>query len=159
MWYMHPALVENCIGRGGCCGRECGCCVAPQRANSSAGQLGVGHCTLDCGCCSKNRGFKLRWKQQGDYHETFEFSNELDEEQEEEEQDDGEHDDEKQDDEEKGKEKHDSNDGFKNKNATGFSSYHFRYYLQGWLRYGGSVWMTQSVRLRASSPYTLRNVF
>ncbi|OQE23525.1 hypothetical protein PENSTE_c008G02086 [Penicillium steckii] len=66
---------------------------------------------------------------QGDYHEAFEFSNELDEEQEDEEQDDGEHDDEEQDDEEKGKEKHDSNDGFKNKNATGFSPYHFRYYL------------------------------
>lgn len=73
MWYMHPALVEDCIGRGGCCGRTCGCCVGPQRANSSAGQLGVGHCTLDCGCCSSNREFKLSSTQQEEYRDSFGF--------------------------------------------------------------------------------------
>jgi hypothetical protein len=59
LWYMHPILVEECKSRGGCCGRDCGCCLDAQRANSSAGALGVGHCTLECGCCVRSRGFKL----------------------------------------------------------------------------------------------------
>lgn len=57
--YMHPVLVENCKARGGCCGRDCGCCVDSQRASTSAGALGIGHCTRHCGCCSKHRGFEL----------------------------------------------------------------------------------------------------
>jgi hypothetical protein len=30
-WYMHPILVEDCKSRGGCCGRDCGCCFDSQR--------------------------------------------------------------------------------------------------------------------------------
>jgi hypothetical protein len=56
-WYMHRFLVEDCAGRGGCCGRSCGCCL--HREMSPARKLGVGHCTGDCGCCIKTRGFVL----------------------------------------------------------------------------------------------------
>ncbi|CDM32051.1 unnamed protein product [Penicillium roqueforti FM164] len=59
LWYMHPILVEDCKSRNGCCGRDCGCCLDAQCANSSAGALGMGHCTLECGCCIRSRGFEL----------------------------------------------------------------------------------------------------
>lgn len=25
-WYLHPYLVDRCVGFGGCCSRDCGCC-------------------------------------------------------------------------------------------------------------------------------------
>jgi hypothetical protein len=59
-WYMHRVLVEDCAGRGGCCGQNCGCC--PHREMSPARKLGVGHCTGECGCCIKTRGFVLNTK-------------------------------------------------------------------------------------------------
>lgn len=80
MWYMHPVLVEDCIGRGGCCGLECGCCVSPQRAKSSAGQLGVGHCTLDCGCCLNIREVNLGHDRRDRYGNSFELSDDVDDE-------------------------------------------------------------------------------
>lgn len=58
-WYMHSILVEDCKARGGCCSRDCGCCTDPERAKTSAGPLGIGHCTLRCGCCKKSRGFEV----------------------------------------------------------------------------------------------------
>jgi hypothetical protein len=56
-WYLHKELRNDCAGKGGCCGRDCGCCqnrpIIPGRVK------GVGHCTLECGCCNRNRGFEL----------------------------------------------------------------------------------------------------
>lgn len=57
-WYLHPDLRNDCAGRGGCCGRQCGCCEkrepTPQRPR------GVGHCTVECGCCATARGFEIQ---------------------------------------------------------------------------------------------------
>jgi hypothetical protein len=78
LWYMHPILVEDCKSRGGCCGRDCGCCLDAQRANSSAGALGVGHCTLDCGCCIRSRGFELSEEREKYLVDRFSFDNQLD---------------------------------------------------------------------------------
>ena len=76
-WYMHPVLVEDCQARGGCCGRDCGCCLSSEREKSSAGVLGVGHCTLKCGCCLKSRGFDLNRKTESAYVHCFSFENEM----------------------------------------------------------------------------------
>ena len=46
-WYMHSILVEDCVNRGGCCSRDCGCCVSHERETSSIGELGIGHCTVE----------------------------------------------------------------------------------------------------------------
>lgn len=62
-WYMHSVLVEDCVNRGGCCNRDCGCCVSHERETSSLGGLGIGHCAVECGCCSKARGFDLTAKE------------------------------------------------------------------------------------------------
>ena len=56
-WYLHRALSEDCVKRGGCCGRACRCCH--HRKPTSARKFGVGHCTVECACCEKARGFKL----------------------------------------------------------------------------------------------------
>lgn len=74
-WYMHPVLVEDCKARGGCCGRDCGCCLDYQRANSSGGVLGVGHCTLKCGCCLKSRSFEPSGVSKRYYVARFPFDN------------------------------------------------------------------------------------
>ncbi|KAJ5975002.1 hypothetical protein N7481_008709 [Penicillium waksmanii] len=56
-WYLHKDLRNDCAGKGGCCGRGCGCCenreIIPGRMK------GVGHCTSECGCCIQNRDFEL----------------------------------------------------------------------------------------------------
>ena len=57
-WYMHPSLVKDCAGKGGCCARGCGCCA--RRASVPTRALGAGHCTLDCVCCMKVRGVELK---------------------------------------------------------------------------------------------------
>ncbi|KAJ5080923.1 hypothetical protein N7456_013633 [Penicillium angulare] len=54
-WYMRNELVKDCADRGGCCGRECGCCAL--RANHFYTN-GVGHCTVECFCCVGFRGFR-----------------------------------------------------------------------------------------------------
>ncbi|OQE24826.1 hypothetical protein PENFLA_c009G00230 [Penicillium flavigenum] len=56
-WYMHRVLREDCAGRGGCCGRECGCCL--NRNFFWGRERAAGHCTVECGCCQKARGFEL----------------------------------------------------------------------------------------------------
>ena len=73
-WYMHSVLVENCKARGGCCGRDCGCCVDSQRASTSAGALGIGHYTRHCECCSKHRGFEFSGNISKGYNFCFEFN-------------------------------------------------------------------------------------
>lgn len=54
-WYCRPELVEDCIARGGCSSRGCGCCESRHFRTS---HRGVGHCTIECGCCSDYRGFE-----------------------------------------------------------------------------------------------------
>ena len=76
LWYMHPTLIENCKSRGGCCGRNCGCCLDPQRENGLAGEFGAGNCTLQCGCCSKSRGFELAATEERYLIDCFSFDNE-----------------------------------------------------------------------------------
>ncbi|KAJ5853449.1 hypothetical protein N7534_005992 [Penicillium rubens] len=56
-WYMHRVLREDCAGRGGCCGRECGCCLNRKLFGGRA--RAAGHCTVECGCCQKAGGFEL----------------------------------------------------------------------------------------------------
>lgn len=60
-WYLRTELVEDCIARGGCCGRECRCCENRHLTQNNKGKWkpGTGHCTLECYCCSENRGFPL----------------------------------------------------------------------------------------------------
>ncbi|KAJ5197522.1 hypothetical protein N7449_008001 [Penicillium cf. viridicatum] len=56
-WYMHRVLREDCARRGGCCGRDCGCCL--NRKLDETRRRAAGHCTVECGCCEKVRGFDL----------------------------------------------------------------------------------------------------
>ncbi|KAJ6184028.1 hypothetical protein N7519_005329 [Penicillium mononematosum] len=57
-WYLHPDLRNDCAGRGGCCGRQCGCCE--KREPTPGRPRGVGHCTVQCGCCIDARGFEIQ---------------------------------------------------------------------------------------------------
>ncbi|OJJ37149.1 hypothetical protein ASPWEDRAFT_441354 [Aspergillus wentii DTO 134E9] len=43
-WYLTPWLRQDCAGRGGCCGRDCGCCEKP-RGTSHRSTDHRGHCT------------------------------------------------------------------------------------------------------------------
>jgi hypothetical protein len=56
-WYMRIELVRDCVDRGGCCSRSCGCCG--QRHLDSERKRGAGHCTLECSCCSTYRDVEL----------------------------------------------------------------------------------------------------
>lgn len=55
-WYLRKELVEDCVKRGGCCIRSCGCCQI--RHEITERNKGIGHCTPTCGCCSNERGFE-----------------------------------------------------------------------------------------------------
>jgi len=61
-WYLHPDLVNDCAGNGGCCGRDCGCCEKRRKAAAADTRRAraVGHCTMECGCCARSRGFDIR---------------------------------------------------------------------------------------------------
>lgn len=72
-WYMHRVLREDCAGRGGCCSRDCGCCV--NRATDLARPLSHGHCTVECGCCQKARGFDFTEEEKKRLANMFDFSN------------------------------------------------------------------------------------
>ncbi|KAJ5601146.1 hypothetical protein N7510_010680 [Penicillium lagena] len=67
-WYMHRVLREDCVGRGGCCGRNCGCCSNRQNILR---KFAIGHCTVECSCCERARGFELDPKQKAQIQETF----------------------------------------------------------------------------------------
>lgn len=56
-WYLHRTLTQDCIDRGGCCGRPCGCCQS--RKAKPSHKFSVGHCTVECGCCQEDRGYEL----------------------------------------------------------------------------------------------------
>ncbi|KAJ5788569.1 hypothetical protein N7457_003559 [Penicillium paradoxum] len=56
-WYLKSEwLREDCARRGGCCGRQCGCCENPPDARR---KKGWGHCTAQCACCNSERGFRM----------------------------------------------------------------------------------------------------
>lgn len=58
IWHLEsPWLRSDCAGRGGCCGRGCGCCERPR---STTRMRHFGHCTAACGCCQRARGFELK---------------------------------------------------------------------------------------------------
>lgn len=56
-WYMQKELIEDCVSRGGCCSRGCGCCG--RRHLDSERKKGIGHCTDECSCCSTYRKVEL----------------------------------------------------------------------------------------------------
>ncbi|KAI9933666.1 hypothetical protein ASPWEDRAFT_30496 [Aspergillus wentii DTO 134E9] len=51
-WYLCAWLRQECAGRGGCCGRACGCC---EKSRDTWRDLKRGHCTTACGCCMRSR--------------------------------------------------------------------------------------------------------
>lgn len=59
-WYLCAWLRQDCTGRGGFCGRECGCCERPRAATTTTSsrryKWNRGHCTSACGCCIRTRG-------------------------------------------------------------------------------------------------------
>ena len=61
-WHLHSRLCADCAGRGGCYGRDCGCCEKP-RSTIRAHQYG--HCTTECSCCEQHRKFALNEKERG----------------------------------------------------------------------------------------------
>ncbi|KAJ5385241.1 hypothetical protein N7517_003152 [Penicillium concentricum] len=51
-WYLSKLLCDDCVGRGGCCGRGCGCCQRPRTVDGSENSINArGRCTTACGCC------------------------------------------------------------------------------------------------------------
>lgn len=50
-WYLSTWLRQDCAGRGGCCGRRCGCCEKPRETERGWSR---GHCTSACGCCVRS---------------------------------------------------------------------------------------------------------
>lgn len=56
-WYLSDWLRKDCAKKGGCCGRDCGCC---ERQRSSR-DLSRGHCTAGCDCCIAHRGSRGDW--------------------------------------------------------------------------------------------------
>ena len=52
-WYLSEYLRADCVRRGGCCGRGCGCC---EKDRGNKRQLWKrGHCTSACGCCVRTQ--------------------------------------------------------------------------------------------------------
>ncbi|CAG7978587.1 unnamed protein product [Penicillium salamii] len=70
-WYMHSQLVDDCVGRQGCCARGCGCCLNRSHNLDASRSLGVGHCTLECGCCARARGFEFSESQKTDLKDLY----------------------------------------------------------------------------------------
>lgn len=48
-WYMHRVLVTDCMGRQGCCSRDCGCCF--KRQFDTKRKFEANHCSIRCRCC------------------------------------------------------------------------------------------------------------
>ncbi|KAE8362326.1 hypothetical protein BDV27DRAFT_131705 [Aspergillus caelatus] len=67
-WYLLGHLRDDCAGRGGCCGRSCGCC---ERARDTEKRIRLGHCTIECGCCRRARGFDLNHEDRVRYQKLF----------------------------------------------------------------------------------------
>jgi hypothetical protein len=68
-WHLISQWLRNdCIRRGGCCGRSCQCCEKPPGSNRLKGW---GHCTLECACCNRFRGFKLTAEEESLFQPDF----------------------------------------------------------------------------------------
>ncbi|CDM34792.1 unnamed protein product [Penicillium roqueforti FM164] len=61
--------LENCMKRGGCCSRDCGCCH--DRHERTERNKGIGHCTPTCDCCSRERGFNYTARERQGFVEDF----------------------------------------------------------------------------------------
>lgn len=76
-WYLREELVRDCIGRSGCCSRNCKCCQS--RHLTAHRQKGLGHCTIDCWCCVNDQGFQYsaeeRDKIEKQFQDTLENNN------------------------------------------------------------------------------------
>jgi hypothetical protein len=58
-WYLSDTLIADCAGRGGCCGKGCGCCERPRTVDRlEYGTNTRGHCTTACSCCLNARGIE-----------------------------------------------------------------------------------------------------
>ncbi|OQD85349.1 hypothetical protein PENANT_c010G07539 [Penicillium antarcticum] len=57
-WYLRTELVEDCIAKGGCYSRDCGCCQ--KRHWTSKRSRGIGHCTVECGSCVMIRRYMVQ---------------------------------------------------------------------------------------------------
>ncbi|KAJ5236000.1 hypothetical protein N7489_006091 [Penicillium chrysogenum] len=58
-WYLSVDLISDCVGRGGCCGRSCGCCKNLRTVGGLDDGINTrGHCTTACGCCLKAHGIE-----------------------------------------------------------------------------------------------------
>lgn len=68
-WYLRKELVEDCVKRGGCCSRSCGCCQI--RHEVTERNKGIGHCTPTCGCCSSERGFEYTTEEREGFVDDF----------------------------------------------------------------------------------------
>ncbi|KAJ5214629.1 hypothetical protein N7449_001798 [Penicillium cf. viridicatum] len=55
-WYLRKELINDCMERGGCCGRTCGCC---EKRCLAGVEKGIGHCTVACWCCEVNSGYSM----------------------------------------------------------------------------------------------------
>ncbi|KAJ5104355.1 hypothetical protein NUU61_001702 [Penicillium alfredii] len=66
-WYLNSELNVDCARRGGCCGRDCGCCA--KREPTANRTRGIGHCSVNCGCCSHIRGFDLTVEEMENVHQ------------------------------------------------------------------------------------------
>lgn len=51
-WYLSDWLRKDCARKGGCCGRDCGCCEKPRDTEHLSHH---GHCTTACGCCVRHK--------------------------------------------------------------------------------------------------------
>lgn len=68
-WYLENEFLRyDCAGRGGCCGRSCGCCEKPRHADR---EIRMGHCTVECGCCRRTRGFELSHEDKNKFKKLF----------------------------------------------------------------------------------------
>ncbi|CAG8898730.1 unnamed protein product [Penicillium egyptiacum] len=68
-WYLQKELVEDCIGKGGCCSWDCGCC---ERCRSSAKKgKGIEHRTVECICCIHDRGFEFTAEEKKNLDDRF----------------------------------------------------------------------------------------
>ncbi|GES59452.1 hypothetical protein ATEIFO6365_0003073200 [Aspergillus terreus] len=69
-WFLpNKFLRTDCVGRGGCCGRNCGCCERKRFAGGR--EIRMGHCTVECGCCRRVRGFDLNHEDKTRFKKLF----------------------------------------------------------------------------------------
>ncbi|KAJ5735822.1 uncharacterized protein N7483_000947 [Penicillium malachiteum] len=73
-WYLHRVLRNDCALKGGCCGRDCGCCLMRATTSGQNRKLGTGHCSIECACCIRSRGFDLTDSRKAEVRDLFRLS-------------------------------------------------------------------------------------